>query len=110
MEPPISGRHAAGAFQLAGLMAGNPAQLAGGHLLLLDLAPGSGRDRLLHDLELGRAHECVPTPGGVLVLVLRDEGICRPAWPPLRQIGLQLGPWKEPSRHAAHAISQPAVA
>ena len=33
-------------------MAGDPAQLVGRHLLLLDLMPGNGRDNLLHELEL----------------------------------------------------------
>jgi processive 1,2-diacylglycerol beta-glucosyltransferase len=97
------------------------ARVVGRHLLLLDVMPGHGRDNLLHELELGRAHACVPTPAGVTasVLALRDEGI-RPAagrvprWEPaygaaLRRIGLDLQPWKEPSPHATNPVSQPAV-
>lgn len=58
-------------------------RVVGRHLLLLDVMPGHGRDNLLHELELGRAHTCVPTPAGVTasVLALRDEGI-RPAASP----------------------------
>jgi processive 1,2-diacylglycerol beta-glucosyltransferase len=78
------------------------ARVVGRHLLLLDVMPGHGRDNLLHELELGRADTCVPTPGGVTtsVLALREEGI-RPAdspmprWEPayvaaLRRIGVDL--------------------
>ncbi|MGD0559398.1 MAG: glycosyltransferase [Streptosporangiaceae bacterium] len=58
-------------------------RVVGRHLLLLDVMPGHGRDNLLHELELGRAHTCVPTPAGVTasVLALRDAGI-RPAASP----------------------------
>jgi processive 1,2-diacylglycerol beta-glucosyltransferase len=101
------------------------ARVVGRHLLLLDVMPGHGRDNLLHELELGRAHVCVPTAGGVTasVLALRDRAV-RPAaspaarpvprWEPayaaaLRRIGLDLQPWKEPSSHAAHAVSQSAL-
>jgi processive 1,2-diacylglycerol beta-glucosyltransferase len=97
------------------------ARVVGRHLLLLDVMPGHGRDNLLHELELGRAHACVPTPAGVSasVLALRDQDI-RPAarraprWEPaylaaLQRIGLDLQPWKEPNRNAAHAVSQPTV-
>jgi processive 1,2-diacylglycerol beta-glucosyltransferase len=96
-------------------------RVVGRHLLLLDLMPGHGRDNLLHELELGRAHVCVPTPAGVTasVLALRDQAI-RPAeylvprWEPayvaaLRRIGLDLQPWKEPSPHVAHAVFEPTV-
>jgi processive 1,2-diacylglycerol beta-glucosyltransferase len=93
------------------------ARVVGRHLLLLDVMPGHGRDNLLHELELGRAHACVPTAGGVTasVLALRDEAIRPnadpvPRWEPayvaaLQRIGLDLKPWKEPSPHAAHAVS-----
>jgi processive 1,2-diacylglycerol beta-glucosyltransferase len=93
------------------------ARVVGRHLLLLDVMPGHGRDNLLHELELGRAHACVPTAGGVTasVLALRDEAIRPnadpvPRWEPayvaaLQRIGLDLQPWKEPSPHAAHAVS-----
>ncbi len=79
------------------------ARAVGRQLLLLDLMPGHGRDNLLHELELGRAHACVATPGGVTasVLALRDQAA--PALPPsppsrwdlafaaaLGQIGLDL--------------------
>jgi processive 1,2-diacylglycerol beta-glucosyltransferase len=84
----------------------NEARVVGRHLLLLDVMPGHGRDNLLHELELGRAHACVATPAGVTasVLALRDEAI-RPAgpanlvprWEPafvaaLQRIGLDLRP------------------
>jgi processive 1,2-diacylglycerol beta-glucosyltransferase len=95
--------------------------VVGRHLLLLDVMPGHGRDNLLHELELGRAHACVPTAGGVTasVLALRDEAI-RPAasraprWEPayvaaLQRIGLNLQCQEEPKTHAAHAIPQPTV-
>ena len=97
------------------------ARVVGRNLLLLDVMPGHGRDNLLHELELGRAHTCVPTPAGVTasVLALRDEAIRPsaspvPRWEPayvaaLGRIGLNLRPWKEPSPYAAHAISQSAV-
>ena len=97
------------------------ARVVGRHLLLLDVMPGHGRDNLLHELELGGADTCLLTPGGVTasVLALRDGSRRVPAspaprWEPayvaaLQRIGLDLQPWKEPSPHAAHAISQPAV-
>jgi len=49
-------------------------------LLLLDLMPGHGRDNLLHELEQGDAHVCVPTAAGVTssTLALLDE-VPRPA-------------------------------
>jgi processive 1,2-diacylglycerol beta-glucosyltransferase len=97
------------------------ARVVGRDLLLLDVMPGHGRDNLLHELELGRAHVCVATARGVTasVLALRDQAI-RPAaaparrWEPayvaaLRRIGLDLQPWKEPSPYATHAVSQSAV-
>ena len=82
-------------------------RVVGRQLLLLDVMPGHGRDNLLHELELGRAHACVATPAGVTasVLALR-EGALRdeaagpppspaPRWEPayvsaLRRIGLDL--------------------
>ena len=82
------------------------ARVVGRHLLLLDVMPGHGRDNLLHELELGRAHVCVPTARGVTasVLALRDEAVRRtlpaspvPRWEPavvaaLQRIGLDLRP------------------
>jgi processive 1,2-diacylglycerol beta-glucosyltransferase len=97
------------------------ARVVGRHLLLLDLMPGHGRDNLLHELELGRAHVCVPTAAGVTasVLALREQGIGPaagqvPRWEPayvaaLQRIGLDLQPREEPDAHAAHATAQPAV-
>ena len=82
------------------------ARVVGRQLLLLDVMPGHGRDNLMHELELGGAHACVPTPRGVTasVLALRDAGISQaPAGPPaarwepalvaaLQGIGLDLQP------------------
>jgi processive 1,2-diacylglycerol beta-glucosyltransferase len=97
------------------------ARVVGRDLLLLDVMPGHGRDNLLHELELGRAHVCVATAGGVAasVLALRERGVGpaavpAPRWEPayvaaLRRIGLDLQPWKEPGSDAAHAVSQSAV-
>ena len=97
------------------------ARVVGRHLLLLDVMPGHGRDNLQHELELGDAGACVPTPGGVTasVLALRDEAVGPfPSrvlrWEPayiaaLRRIGLDLQSWKEPSAHVAHAIPESAV-
>ncbi len=106
---------------LPGATTCSEARVVGRHLLLLDVMPGHGRDNLLHELELGRAHVCVPSPDGVTasVLALKDEAI-RPAvtpvprWEPafaaaLRQIGLELPSREEPDPHDAHAVSQPTV-
>jgi processive 1,2-diacylglycerol beta-glucosyltransferase len=82
------------------------ARVVGRPLLLLDVMPGHGRDNLLHELELGGAHACVPTPPGVTasVLALRDCDLSQPpAAPPaprfepalvaaLRRVGLDLRP------------------
>jgi processive 1,2-diacylglycerol beta-glucosyltransferase len=56
------------------------ARVVGRELLLLDVMPGHGRDNLLHELELGRAHACVPTARGVTasVLALRERAAGRP--------------------------------
>jgi len=101
------------------------ARVVGRDLLLLDVMPGHGRDNLLHELELGRAHVCVPTAAGVTasVLALRDQAARRdddqtaapvPRWEPafvgaLRQIGVDLWPGEEPDRHVADTVSQSAV-
>jgi processive 1,2-diacylglycerol beta-glucosyltransferase len=97
------------------------ARVVGRDLLLLDVMPGHGRDNLLHELELGRAHACVATAGGVAasVLALRERGAGpaaapAPRWEPaylaaLGRIGVDLRPWKEPGSDAAHAVSQSAV-
>jgi hypothetical protein len=98
------------------------ARVVGRDLLLLDVMPGHGRDNLLHELELGRAHGCVFTPGGVTdsVLALRDEGSClarppgaAPRWEPafaaaLQGVGVELRPFrKEPDPHDADVVPQP---
>jgi processive 1,2-diacylglycerol beta-glucosyltransferase len=104
---------------LPGAITCSEARVVGRDLLLLDLMPGHGRDNLLHELELGRAHACVPTPGGVTasVLALREEAVhpaARPVprWEPayvaaLQRIGLDLR--EEPDPHVAHAVPQPTV-
>jgi processive 1,2-diacylglycerol beta-glucosyltransferase len=102
---------------LPGATTCSEARVVGRHLLLLDVMPGHGRDNLLHELEMGQAHACVSTAGGVTasVLALRDEGVRpsatpAPRWEPayvaaLQRVGLDLQPWKEPNPHAAHAVS-----
>jgi len=89
---------------LPGATTCSEARVVGRHLLLLDVMPGHGRDNLLHELQLGQAHVCVPTPRGVTcsVLALRDAGVsgalasgAAPRWEPayvaaLQQIGLDL--------------------
>jgi processive 1,2-diacylglycerol beta-glucosyltransferase len=91
---------------LPGATTCSEARVVGRHLLLLDLMPGHGRDNLLHELELGAAHVCVPTARGFTAsaLALRDQAIgplprTGPAarWEPafvaaLQQIGLDLAP------------------
>jgi processive 1,2-diacylglycerol beta-glucosyltransferase len=91
---------------LPGATTCSEARVVGRQLLLLDVMPGHGRDNLLHELELGAAHVCVPTARGVTAsaLALRDQAI-RPLlrtgpvarWEPafvaaLQQIGLDLAP------------------
>jgi processive 1,2-diacylglycerol beta-glucosyltransferase len=104
---------------LPGATTCSEARVVGRHLLLLDVMPGHGRDNLLHELELGRAHACVPTPRGVTasVLALRDEGIGQeppappaPRWEPayvaaLQRIGLDLQPPDPRSRRTEDAIT-----
>jgi processive 1,2-diacylglycerol beta-glucosyltransferase len=104
---------------LPGATTCSEARVVGRHLLLLDVMPGHGRDNLLHELELGRAHACVPTPRGVTasVLALRDEGISQeppappaPRWEPayvaaLQRIGLDLQPPDPRTRRTEDAIT-----
>jgi processive 1,2-diacylglycerol beta-glucosyltransferase len=104
---------------LPGATTCSEARVVGRHLLLLDVMPGHGRDNLLHELELGRAHACVPTPRGVTasVLALRDAGISQeppappaPRWEPayvaaLQQIGLDLQPPDPRTRRTEDAIT-----
>ncbi len=82
------------------------ARVVGRPLLLLDVMPGHGRDNLLHELELGGAEVCGPTPADVAeaALALLDR-VPRPAartsdstprWEPAFEaafghIGLNLG-------------------
>jgi processive 1,2-diacylglycerol beta-glucosyltransferase len=95
---------------LPGATTCSEARVVGRQLLLLDVMPGHGRDNLLHELELGDAHACVPTPEGVAAsaLALRDvtggaaapgdgRAARRDRWEPafaaaLRQIGLDVPP------------------
>jgi processive 1,2-diacylglycerol beta-glucosyltransferase len=81
------------------------ARVVGRPLLLLDVMPGHGRDNLLHELELGGAEVCGPTPADVAAAALALlETVPRPAagntsaprWEPaiftaFRHIGLNLG-------------------
>jgi processive 1,2-diacylglycerol beta-glucosyltransferase len=60
---------------LPGATTCSEARVVGRQLLLLDVMPGHGRDNLLHELELGGAHACLPTPDGVTAsaLAIRDQ-------------------------------------
>ena len=42
------------------------ARVVGRHLVLLDVVPGHGRENLMHELELGNAWACLPTPSSVV--------------------------------------------
>ena len=91
---------------LPGATTCSEARVVGRQLLLLDVMPGHGRDNLLHELELGRAHVGQPTARGLTasVLAVRDEVMNAPGpaeppprWEPayaaaLRQIGVDLRP------------------
>jgi processive 1,2-diacylglycerol beta-glucosyltransferase len=91
---------------LPGATTCSEARVVGRPLLLLDVMPGHGRDNLLHELEQGGAHVCVPTARGLTAsaLALRDETVAAaprsgPAarWEPayvaaLRRLGLDLQP------------------
>lgn len=73
---------------LPGATTCSEARVVGRQLLLLDVMPGHGRDNLLHELELGEADTCVPTPRGVtasaLALNYRAAHQVRPVRPPPR--------------------------
>jgi processive 1,2-diacylglycerol beta-glucosyltransferase len=60
---------------LPGATTCSEARVVGRQLLLLDVMPGHGRDNLLHELELGGAHACLPTAEGVTAsaLAIRDQ-------------------------------------
>ena len=89
---------------LPGATTCSEARVVGRQLLLLDVMPGHGRDNLLHELELGRAHVAQPTARGLTesALAVRDEVMSTPGpagppprWEPayaaaLRQIGVDL--------------------
>ena len=91
---------------LPGATTCSEARVVGRQLLLLDVMPGHGRDNLLHELELGRAHVAQPTARGLTdsALAVRDEVMSTPGpasppprWEPayaaaLRQIGVDLDP------------------
>jgi UDP-N-acetylglucosamine:LPS N-acetylglucosamine transferase len=47
------------------------ARVIGRSLILLDVVPGHGRENLMHELELGGAAVCLPTPAGVVGAVAR---------------------------------------
>jgi processive 1,2-diacylglycerol beta-glucosyltransferase len=68
---------------LPGATTCSEARVVGRQLLLLDVMPGHGRDNLLHELELGAARVCLPTPRGVTesALALRDEAVRRALQP-----------------------------
>jgi UDP-N-acetylglucosamine:LPS N-acetylglucosamine transferase len=108
---------------LPGATTCSEARVVGRQLLLLDVMPGHGRDNLLHELELGAAHACVPTPDGVTasVLALRDEARCpdvqaiaAPRWEPafvaaLARVGLDLR-LPVPAQGAPADLGDPATA
>jgi processive 1,2-diacylglycerol beta-glucosyltransferase len=89
---------------LPGATTCSEARVVGRRLLLLDVMPGHGRDNLQHELELGGAHVCLPTPSGVTAsaLALADQASSPvpgrvPPWEPafvaaLREVGVELSP------------------
>ena len=99
---------------LPGAITCGEARVVGRPLLLLDVMPGHGRDNLLHELELGGAHACVPTPHGVTasVLALRGEGgmgwakgVSQTPAAPRRRAGSP--PWWRPCSGSALTCSLP---
>jgi UDP-N-acetylglucosamine:LPS N-acetylglucosamine transferase len=53
------------------------ARVIGRRMVLLDVVPGHGRENLMHELELGDAAVCLPTPASVVGNVrrfLNDRG------------------------------------
>jgi len=79
---------------LPGATTCSEARVVGRQLLLLDVMPGHGRDNLLHELEQGGAHVCVPTPAGVTasVLALRDGAAAIAHAGPAQQAGPEQDP------------------
>jgi processive 1,2-diacylglycerol beta-glucosyltransferase len=59
------------------------ARVIGRSLVLLDVVPGHGRENLMHELELGDAAVCLPTPPSVVGNVRRalDHRSARPTAP-----------------------------
>ena len=47
------------------------ARVIGRRMVLLDVVPGHGRENLMHELELGDAAVCLPTPASVVGNVRR---------------------------------------
>ncbi len=101
---------------LPGAVTCSEARVVGRPLLLLDVMPGHGRDNLQHELEMGAADVCGPSPAGVTAsaLALLDR-TSRPAsrsglpprWEPayvaaFRQIGVDLR--ADPGRTAQVAM------
>jgi processive 1,2-diacylglycerol beta-glucosyltransferase len=56
------------------------ARVIGRRMVLLDVVPGHGRENLMHELELGGAAVCLPTPASVVGNVRRflDDGHWEP--------------------------------
>ena len=108
---------------LPGATTCSEARVVGRQLLLLDVMPGHGRDNLLHELELGRAHVAQPTARGLTesALAVRDEvmstpgpGRPPPRWEPayaaaLRRIGVDLHPQTPAPPQAPGPVPGPAA-
>jgi UDP-N-acetylglucosamine:LPS N-acetylglucosamine transferase len=83
---------------LPGATTCSEARVVGRQLLLLDVMPGHGRDNLQHELELGGADVCGPSPAGLTASALALlERAAHPA-PPVRS-----APRWEPAYAAALA-------
>lgn len=94
---------------LPGATTCSEARVVGRPLLLLDRMPGHGRDNLQHELEMGAAEVCGPTPGAItasaralLDSVARPTQRLDPAprWEPpfvdaLQTIGVELDPFQD---------------
>jgi UDP-N-acetylglucosamine:LPS N-acetylglucosamine transferase len=80
------------------------ARVVGRHLLLLDVMPGHGRDNLLHELELGAAEVCGPSPAGVTASALALlEKVPRPA-----PLAGQAPDWEPAFTAAVQRVTTPA--
>ena len=95
---------------LPGATTCSEARVVGRRLLLLDVMPGHGRDNLQHELEMGAADVCGPSPAGVTASAMAaldktprpapPSGLA-PRWEPafvaaFRQVGLELSPDPQP--------------